>query len=142
MQGSITLVSIMYTVLYGVCLNVDLFIHDRVATSTLEHAESQQYLMPSRLVCPQCDAEKSIPTEHRLVTHANHLLYITSPSIMMEGIQQTQHTDLHITHNTMQGSVPLPNMYEHMSYAYEIHAHSVYKSFRYTAPSIVASNQR
>ena len=35
-----TLVSIMNTVLYGVCVNVDLFIHDHVA-STLEHAESQ-----------------------------------------------------------------------------------------------------
>ena len=85
------ILSIMYTVLYGVCVNADLLIHDHFA-STLEHAE---YLMPSRLVCPQCDIEKSIPTEHRLITHANHLLYITCPS-MIEGIQQTQHTDLQI----------------------------------------------
>ena len=32
--------SIMYTVLYSVCVNADLLIHDRVATA-LEHAESQ-----------------------------------------------------------------------------------------------------
>ena len=32
--------SIMYTVLYGVCVNATLLIHDHVA-STLEHAESQ-----------------------------------------------------------------------------------------------------
>ena len=30
----------MYTVLYGVCVNADLLIHDHVA-STLQHAESQ-----------------------------------------------------------------------------------------------------
>ena len=68
-----------------------------VFASTLEHA----YIKPSRLVCPQCDIEKRIPTE---VTHTNHLLYITCPSIMMEDIQQTEHTDLQIQ---MQGSVPL-----------------------------------
>ena len=32
--------SITYTVLYSVCVNADLLIHDRVA-SALEHAESQ-----------------------------------------------------------------------------------------------------
>ena len=32
--------NIMYTVLYSVCVNADLFIQDRVA-SILEHAESQ-----------------------------------------------------------------------------------------------------
>ena len=37
-----TLVSIMNTVLYGVCVN-DLFIHDHVA-STLEHAELESII--------------------------------------------------------------------------------------------------
>ena len=72
------MVHIMHTVLYGVCVNADLLTHEHVA-STSEHAES--------CICPQCVIE-------RLVTHANHLLYITCPSMMMEGIQQTQHTDL------------------------------------------------
>ena len=114
----------MYTVLDCVCVNVDLLMHDHVA-STLEHAESQYYLMPSRLVCPQCDIEKSIPTEHRLVIHANHLLYITCPSIMMEGIQQTQHTDLQI-HITRCRAVYYTTVY--MSNTYEIHC--ICKSFR------------
>ena len=73
----------MYTVLYSVCVNADLLTHVHVA-STLERAESQYYLMPSRLVCPQCDIEIIVPTKHRLV------------SVMMEGVQQTQHTDLQI----------------------------------------------
>ena len=37
------LVSIMYTVLYCVCMNTDLLIHDHVA-STLEHAERDSNL--------------------------------------------------------------------------------------------------
>ena len=71
----------MYTVLCSVCVNADLLAHDHVA-STLERAESQYYLTPSRLVCPQCDIEIIVPTKHRLV------------SVMMEGVQQTQHMDL------------------------------------------------
>ena len=78
------LVSIMYTVLYSVCVNADLLTPDHVA-STLERTdESQYYLTPSRLVCPQCDIEIIVPTKHRLV------------SVMMEGVQQAQHMDLQI----------------------------------------------
>ena len=89
------LVSIMYTVLYSVCVNADLLTPDHVA-STLERTdESQYYLMPSRLVCPQCDIEIIVPNQAQV-------------SISNDGRCAAGSTHGPAdTHNTMQGGVPV-----------------------------------
>ena len=125
------LVSIMYTVLYSVCVNADLLTPDHVA-STLERTdESQYYLTPSRLVCPQCDIEIIVPTKHRLV------------SVMIEGVQQAQHMDLQIHITRCRAVYQYMFMIKHAcshELPYEMHCVRVF--CRHTAPSIALRDQR